>query len=932
MPLRLEFRIFLSSPGDVADERALARRVLNTLPKEPQFQGQVHIEEVSWDNPGASTPLDAHLNPQEAIDQRRPKPSECDIVVIVLWARMGTPMPVEYTKPDGGRYVSGTEYEYLDAIEAARMSGKPRVLVYRREDIPELNLKDPERKEKLHQYELVEAFFDGFRDKDGSLRGSYHPYEGPSEFQELLENHLRELIWERLKAQTRLGPTVEAPPETEFTVLWEGNPYRGLSAFNENHAPVFFGRGRETDDLVRRLTSHQKRFVAIIGPSGSGKSSLVAAGLLPRLKTGAIAGSKDWVTVRFTPAEVSDDPFTALAAALAEIARPPGPQPRKLADRLRTDPTAIAHVGSELLEGHPDSAELLLFVDQFEELFTLVGKPHRGPFVLLLAAAARSARLRVILTMRSDFYDQCTQYEPLVPLLRDGSFTVGTPGVGALTEMIERPARAAGLTLESGLTQRILDETSTEPGALPLMEFTLERLYDEARQANQLTLDVYSKIGGVAGAIEVQAEKAIPNYDRSVAESALDALFRALVAVDPEGATMRRRASLADLSDASRELAYRLVSARLLTTRGGESEDATLEVSHETVLRKWRRLVSWVDQNRDFLLWHQRLKMAVEQWEHSGRDNGALLRGGPLNEAESWLAHRDGGLSEDEGIFVQKSIALRNRKRVLTVGATMFTVVIAIGVSAWQWWESEKVRRLRAPIVPEMVVIGPGTFMMGSTHSDMQSFDGERPAHQVTIEKPFAIGKYEVTFAEYDRFAQTTGRLPNDKGWGRGKRPIIFVSWQDANAYAEWLSEKTGKRYRLPAETEWEYAARADSQTRYWWDNQIGGKQANCDGCGSQWDNQKTAPVGKFPANEFGLHDTAGNVWEWVQDCWHDNFESAPKDERAWTEEDGGDCNARVIRGGSWDSDSAWVRSAQRGGGRPDYRSGSIGFRLARDL
>ena len=185
------------------------------------------------------------------------------------------------------------------------------------------------------------------------------------------------------------------------------------------------------------------------------------------------------------------------------------------------------------------------------------------------------------------------------------------------------------------------------------------------------------------------------------------------------------------------------------------------------------------------------------------------------------------------------------------------------------------------------------------------------------------------------RLIDRIGRYPGcaeDGGWGRGQRPVINVRWDDAVAYAEWLSEQTGKRYRLPSEAEWEYAARAGTKTPYWWGEEVGVNRANCDGCGSQWDNKQTAPLGSFAANPWGLNDTAGNVWEWTQDCWHNSYYNAPDDGSAWLEEYERQCLLRVLRGGSWGGLPGGVRSASRGGGAAGYRRGNIGFRLAQDL
>ena len=239
---------------------------------------------------------------------------------------------------------------------------------------------------------------------------------------------------------------------------------------------------------------------------------------------------------------------------------------------------------------------------------------------------------------------------------------------------------------------------------------------------------------------------------------------------------------------------------------------------------------------------------------------------------------------------------------------------------------------------PAMVVIPAGKFRMGDL-SGRGYRSNEKPVHDVRIARPFAMGKYEVTFAEYDHFAQATGmRNPDDEGYGRGNHPVIRVSWEDAQAYAEWLSKETGKRYRLPSEAEWEYAARAGSTTKYFWGNRPSGRHANGDDGHRYGDWPKdghkyTAPVGSFLPNQFGLYDMSGNVWEWTEDCWHEGYEGAPADGSAWVS--GYFCETqpfRVIRGGSFGNTFAGVRSANRHGYRPNADSWRIGFRLVRTL
>lgn len=232
---------------------------------------------------------------------------------------------------------------------------------------------------------------------------------------------------------------------------------------------------------------------------------------------------------------------------------------------------------------------------------------------------------------------------------------------------------------------------------------------------------------------------------------------------------------------------------------------------------------------------------------------------------------------------------------------------------------------------PEMVVIPAGEFLMGSPKGEQGRYGNEGPQHKVTIGRPIAVGKYAVTFDEWDACvaAQGCSHSPDDLGWGRGRRPVINVSWQDAQEYVSWLSTRTGKSYRLLSEAEWEYAARAGTTTRYPWGDAPGKNLANFVGSGSRWTGKQTAPVGSFPANGFGLYDMIGNVWAWVQDCWNESYDGAPPDGLAW---EGGDCGRRVLRGGSWSTLPVLARAACRYRDGPADRGLNVGFRLARTL
>jgi formylglycine-generating enzyme required for sulfatase activity len=295
--------------------------------------------------------------------------------------------------------------------------------------------------------------------------------------------------------------------------------------------------------------------------------------------------------------------------------------------------------------------------------------------------------------------------------------------------------------------------------------------------------------------------------------------------------------------------------------------------------------------------------------------------------------------------------------------ALMLGLVAALAWCGTSRWQERKDREFQeCTVCPIMVGIPSGTFLMGSPASESGRFDSEGPQHEVTI-KAFALGKYVVTSEEFLTFLKETGYRPPpcnsilNMGWGLAESgrtgspyqgdlprwPAVCLDWLDAEKYIAWLNRKIQQEhpaaaretgpYRLPTEAEWEYAARGGTKTARWWGDAIGKGNANCNGCGSKWDNHLFANVDSFAPNPFGLYGMLGNAWQWTADCWHPNYVGAPQDGSAWTE---GDCSKRVIRGGSWHNLPVFVRSAarvgsERNGGESDY-SGLAGFRVARDL
>ena len=452
-----------------------------------------------------------------------------------------------------------------------------------------------------------------------------------------------------------------------------------------------------------------------------------------------------------------------------------------------------------------------------------------------------------------------------------------------------------------------------------------------------------------------------------------------LATVREDGEPTRRRAYRSEFSDAE----WRLVSDladhpnRLLVTATPECGETFAEVAHEAIFKRWDKLREWVAAEREFLAWRSGLEGARRAWQATAKAepptpprDDALLMGAALTQARSWFANRAEDLPAPDREFIARSIARENmvqagarRVRRAIYGLVAVVILGLIGViyqtyitAEWRYatvtlpyrythvrghvLSAAKEQALKpgdsfkecAQECPEMIVVPAGSFTMGGTNAAQQ------PRHGVTIAKPFAVAKYELTFADWDACVAgggCNGYKPPDQGWGRGQQPVINVNWDDAQAYVAWLSQVTGKAYRLLSEAEYEYATRAGTTTTYPWGDDIklnGQAMADCDGCGSKWDGQQTAPVGFFPANKFGLYDMVGNVFEWTEDCVHNNYNGAPTDGSAWLKANGGDCTNRILRGGSWIGSPDFLRSAARLRNPTDFRVSYLGFRVGRTL
>lgn len=741
-------------------------------------------------------------------------------------------------------------------------------------------------------------------------------------------------LLETVGFQRRDTATPLGPPQP----VWQGSPFPGLRTFTPADEPIFFGRERETDFLVEQLTDNRCRFLLVVGTSGSGKSSLVGAGLIPRLAAGALPGSEywlvpqvqkvgqgvQWLGLRLRPGEQGPDPFLALATRLAPLL-PDDASAHDLAQRLAAAPDQLVTRIEQALEGRPPDAEALLFVDQFEELVTEVTDPaRRMHFVeMLVAAVRRSPRLRLVSTVRGEFFHRCIEAQPeLAELLRDRGATVplAGPGASALTRMIERPARRADLTWDERLVDRLVGEAVARPGGLALLAVALDELYKRATDRH-LSLAVCQDFDGLAGVINARAEATFAPLPREV-QACLPLVFGELVLVDEQGLATRRRAVREEVERNSadrRRLVDAFTNARLLVTDQGPHGERVVEVAHEALLREWPRLATWIAERVDDLHLKRHVEVAAREWERHHEDplyGWPHERLVPVYESFDRLGIARDALNEPVRAFVRPEA-----DRLLD-----------------KLEEAETTHVRRAEIGDRLDRIGdprPGVGVRRDGTPDIVWC--EIPGGEVHLEhvqgafevSAFHMAKYPITYRQYKAF------LDDPKGYRRttwwtglkqeaepgeqyrfiGNCPAQDVSWYDAMAYCRWLSKRLGVEVRLPHEAEWQQAA-------------TGGDPANVYPWGPDWIDGVANTAGASRLNRLtavgmylrgrsaqGVLDLAGNVWEWCLNSFDDPRAGDLKKELR-----------RVVRGGSWSYILGLARD--RDLVVPGYRSYGIGFRV----
>ncbi|NUM47832.1 MAG: SUMF1/EgtB/PvdO family nonheme iron enzyme [Anaerolineales bacterium] len=713
------------------------------------------------------------------------------------------------------------------------------------------------------------------------------------------------------KIEQIITPVSDAPAPGE-------PPFKGMLYFDVQDAPLFFGRETLTEELAQRLSQDGSNFLAIVGASGSGKSSLARAGLIPAI----MAKYPGWIYRVITP---TTHPLQELAVTLtADVESVTAAT--TLIDDLAADPRSL-DIGTSRFLKRQNAPHMLLVVDQFEELFTACKDlSERKAFIdnLLKAVgvhqnseSTETSKVSIVLTLRADFYHHCAQYDNLRAALEIYQAYIGPMTTADLRLAIEAPARQNGWDFEPELVDVMLHDVNDEPGALPLLSHALLETW-QRRKGRTLTLAGYHAAGGVRGAISQTADRvysALPVDSQTIARD----IFLRLTELGEGTQDTRRRASLDELiSDPTHRtdvdaVLKTLTDARLITT-----EKDTAEVTHEALIREWPALREWLDENREGLRLHRHLTETAKEWHELGQDQGELYRGLRLSQALEWVENDKPILNEFEQEFLaisqaeaerevvakeaafQRELELANRVNRITRWAFLLSIIAAISLGGLAYNYFKENTSLNSTLF--------------NTAKSLGQLVDIPPVNHLS---PFAIETYEVTNARYILCIQDGVCTPPNAPASMfespefAQFPVANVTAIQALQFCNWIDR------RLPTDAEWQWAALYPGGNIWPWGDKIPSSSSANFGAGS------LLPVGFLGEGQsvLGIFDLAGNVWEWTSSDFY-NVDAPP-----WINLDETPPNALTIRGGGYLTSTAGNIEELRQAIDPYFSASDVGFR-----
>ena len=706
----------------------------------------------------------------------------------------------------------------------------------------------------------------------------------------------------------------------------------GLHYFTEEHTELFFGREALTAELIGRLeTTH---FLAIVGASGSGKSSLVRAGLVP-----AIRRQETSVCV-ITP---TANPLQSLAKALANQGGTQDIEQVKI--KLATNADTLYSAADHLVH-QQNVHQLLLVVDQFEELFTGHSpEDERKMFIdNLMRAVSKEGPIKVIIVLRADFYARCANYKELRESLARNQEFVGSMSSAELRRAILEPARRGNWQFQDGLVDLILRDIGDEPGRLPLLAHAMRETWEQ-RRGRVMTLSGYAEVGRVDGAIAITAETVLNRFEDKQ-KPLVKNIFLNLTELSEGAEHTRRPATLDDLIFTPQDaILIEPVLQTLVDKRLVIIDKDKIEVAHEALIREWPSLQEWIKENQSALRIRRELSRAAKEWKDHNLDKSYLFQGARLTLVLERAEKQEFTLDSLSRDFLGASKQATLRNRVFTIGSLILATTL-IAVISTLALTGQLPKLIFRPLPIEYIQIRAGEFRMGSTEEEIAfaktlpndlpagaqyQLSNEQKAHTVYLDT-FQISRYEITNKQYYQCVRATVcNPPSNEDYDHSEFtnfPVTDINWEDARNFCEWNGAL------LPTEAQWEKAARAapnEDSRIYPWGNSLpplqgDRKLANVVGRGKEG---SLMAVGSFPDGKsaYGVADLAGNVWEWTRDWYADDYYEDPTStlHNPPGPESG---DTHTVRGGSFDNDWVQARTTYRSNKfRPGDTAFDLGFR-----
>lgn len=684
-----KLRIFISSPGDVQQERMIAKRVISDLGR--VYQDYVILEPILWED----LPLEATGSFQGGIDYFLNQ-SPIDIAVFILWSRLGTKLGSSFRREDGSEYDSGTEYEFDMMYTLWQRTKQPRIMVYVKGAEPQFVGTSSHIKELLEQKDKLDQFIEEkFRDRETGTNYAYWQFDKQQTFEERLRTHLTRLIKDQIGSDVKVRE-------------WEGNPYVGLRSYNMDENSIFCGRKALIYDIVGNLLADSeegnKPILFVLGESGSGKSSLIKAGVLPQLMETSSDG-KSYCAELLTPSSFRGHIYIGLVDLVL-----------RYFPNLKNNPVA-----SDLQNGIPENYDFkylrhalsqndttqvpIVFIDQFEEIFTdtLVTDKERKQSLNLLRGLCETQQILMIFSMRSDFYSRFTAY-PELGLIKKMSYVVDIPNVSAsdLAEIVEEPARKVNKRWardEKGinLSKKIIED-ATHLQSLPLIEFALSELYKECAETDEMTFEAYDRIGCLKGAVVQYADHFFSSLSPQEQEAFRSILGSVITVSNDGGIFFVRKTSVRSNIEKTVEqktVIQKLIDAHLFVSGKDSSGNPTISFVHEILLSSWSILNDWCQQHKDFLSKNDHYEKLARYWKSNGcQKKDLILERSALLEAEYFMFHHEKDLQPNTFEYLDKSLVRQRRKGLAKhifylISAIFFTVCLGLAIFAKEYIDAD---------------------------------------------------------------------------------------------------------------------------------------------------------------------------------------------------------------------------------------------------